>query len=715
MKKGFIIPLLEERMRRYHLPLMPLIWGATGLIICGLVALGLSEYDSAEKAVAARFNTQQLLLARQAARSIEDFLGDVADTAAFLARAPEFQSPEQGVPEEFLGTFYDSFRGRINLLFLTDPRGALVSVYPADSLPQGPARMADLQDDFRRARQAGTPLFRRASLAPSGPLAASILVVSPIHRNGEFLGVLGCAVDFAALSSRHIQPIRPGAGEAWMIDPQGNFAAHHKPDQVGRAVLGGGGQEASLDANLLNKMLQGKSGMDEFVSGPAGGTKKLIAYAPVRIGDQVWSVALAVPDAEVVRLVWDRFRNSAFLLFFMGITLLAGTYVTHKINQERIRAEEQVKWGREVLKSQERLKALFEGAPDAISIVDRDLRILMINRTGLAWSDQPPDCLIGKPCYEAFQDRSDPCPDCPVLETLRTGQPAFREKASHMVRGTKRYLRVFTFPLRKREGAVAEIVEYVKDVTEERGLQAQIIQAERLAVVGKMSANVAHEIRNPLGTIVLNAELLEEELNRLPRAETEESRNLLAVVKSELDRLREVTEEYLQFARLPEVKLERGDINEVISDLLLFLKEEVVDRKMLVVEELAPGLPPVFMDAKQLRQALFNIVKNSFEAMPDGGKLTISSALQNGHVEITIADTGTGIPEEAQELVFQPFFSTKHGGTGLGLPITAHILKEHQGTLTFKSYAGLGTFFTLRLPVGGPALEGGGVQNGREA
>jgi len=146
------------------------------------------------------------------------------------------------------------------------------------------------------------------------------------------------------------------------------------------------------------------------------------------------------------------------------------------------------------------------------------------------------------------------------------------------------------------------------------------------------------------------------------------------------------------------LKLELGNINEVVANLLFFLREEASERKVLIQEELANILPPVLIDAKQLRQALLNIIKNSFEAMPGGGKLTVSTCHKDGRVEITIADTGRGIPEENLDLIFTPFFSTKHGGTGLGLSITSHIIQEHQGSINVKSYVDLGTVFTISLP-----------------
>jgi signal transduction histidine kinase len=171
-----------------------------------------------------------------------------------------------------------------------------------------------------------------------------------------------------------------------------------------------------------------------------------------------------------------------------------------------------------------------------------------------------------------------------------------------------------------------------------------------------------------------------------------------------------VVEEYLQFARLPKIKAEEGSVNEVISDLFLFLREELDERKVLLVEELDSQLPRIQLDPKQLRQALLNIVKNSYEAMPEGGKLTLSTAQRDGKVQITISDTGKGISPENQELVFTPFFSTKHGGTGLGLSITSHIVKEHRGTIGFESFEGLGTSFTIRLPISPSPLVASGEE-----
>ncbi len=713
MPQDEVIHFLEERLKRLHLPFMPVIWGITCVILAGLIVIGLFSYKSAEKAIARQYNEQQLFLARQAARSVEDFFQNIREISVLAARLPEVQNHESGIDEKVLRSLFDRFQGRIKFLFLEDRRGVLTSAYRAGNLKEARQNGFTSRSVFQEIRGQGKPVAQVVSLpGPGAPgeRADLVLIAAPIYRRGEFAGVLGCALDVTEINKRFILPVRSGvAGGAWMIDGEGRFIGHFDRNFQGRNAFTARQERdpdfptEGIDRIMREEMLKEKSGINEYTVGShrglRGATKKLIAYAPVRFEGQIWSLAVVIPYSEVTQIVWDGFRNSVWLLVIMGFTLLTGTYVGHKINQGRVRAEEKARWGQEIVNTQNRLQALFDGAPDAITMVDRSYRVAMLNKTGLLWGNRPLEEIVGKPCYAEFQGRVDLCPNCPAEESFRTGQPAFRQRASLLTRGKKRYVQLFTFPLLDRHGNVTEVVEYVKDVTAEKELQQQMIQSERLAVVGRMSANVAHEIKNPLGTIVLNADLLEEELEHLEGQEKNEARNLLAVIKSELDHLIDVVDEYLQFARLPQVKLESGNVNEVISDLLQFLREEVAGRNIMVVEDLESSLPPIQMDPKQLRQALLNIVKNSFEAMAEGGKLTISTSRQNGHVQINIADTGRGIPEENAELVFTPFFSTKHGGTGLGLPITTHIIQEHHGTVNFESFVGLGTIFTIRLPV----------------
>ena len=227
--------------------------------------------------------------------------------------------------------------------------------------------------------------------------------------------------------------------------------------------------------------------------------------------------------------------------------------------------------------------------------------------------------------------------------------------------------------------------------------RAELLAAERLAAVGRISAQITHEIRNPLNSIGLNTELLAEELGALP--EGAEARQLVGAIAREVDRLEGVAEEYLRFARLPRPSLAREDLNELLAGLLDFLAPEMEAAGVRVGRALAPGLPPVRADEGQLRAAFLNLLRNSREAMPGGGAVAVETRpLPDGGVEARVSDDGPGIPAESLPHVFEPFWSTKEKGTGLGLAFTSQVVKEHGGEITCDSVPGRGTTFTVRLP-----------------
>jgi signal transduction histidine kinase len=231
--------------------------------------------------------------------------------------------------------------------------------------------------------------------------------------------------------------------------------------------------------------------------------------------------------------------------------------------------------------------------------------------------------------------------------------------------------------------------------------EQRLIRSERLAAIGRMAAHIAHEVRNPLSSIGLNAELLEEELQQKP-----DGAKLCRAIQHEVDRLNALTQEYLRFARLPQPKLERQDLRPILVSLLDFMREDARSRGVAVVAELADPLPPLPVDEGQLRQALLNLCRNALEAMSGGGTLTVRAAVAGDRLEIAVRDTGSGIAPEHLARVFEPFFSTKEHGTGLGLALTQHIVAAHGGTIAIDSTPGHGTEFRVRLPLAGPAAAG---------
>ena len=250
------------------------------------------------------------------------------------------------------------------------------------------------------------------------------------------------------------------------------------------------------------------------------------------------------------------------------------------------------------------------------------------------------------------------------------------------------------------------------DAIQER--ERRLIRSERLATVGRMAAQIAHEVRNPLSSIGLNAELLADELGE----RGEEGKRLVASIISEVDRLTEITETYLRFARLPRPKLEHEDLGAIVTSVLDMTRGELAQDGIAVEINVAPNLPDVAADEAQLRQALINLVRNAREAMSNAPTKHLAISVTPGlnQVSIGVADSGSGIAAADLGKIFDPFFSTKERGTGLGLALVQQIAVDHGGQVVVDSSPGKGTTFTLTRPTTGAgssvAIPGRGAVGG---
>ncbi|MEE9260557.1 MAG: ATP-binding protein [Candidatus Scalindua sediminis] len=242
------------------------------------------------------------------------------------------------------------------------------------------------------------------------------------------------------------------------------------------------------------------------------------------------------------------------------------------------------------------------------------------------------------------------------------------------------------------------------DITERKKLQMQLLHTERLATIGEMSAKVAHEIKNPLSSISLNTELLHDEIihdNGGKGDKTKEAEELIQSIMKEVDRLTEISEEYLHFARFPRLELKPASVNDMLIELTKFLKEEMSQKNITLRENYAADLPEVLLDENQIRQAFLNILKNSFESMPEGGRLDISTGFTGNNIEVRISDNGSGITKEDIQKIFDPFYSSKVNGTGLGLALTKKTIEVHGGDIFCESVVGVGTTIQLVFQVMG--------------
>ena len=224
--------------------------------------------------------------------------------------------------------------------------------------------------------------------------------------------------------------------------------------------------------------------------------------------------------------------------------------------------------------------------------------------------------------------------------------------------------------------------------------EEQLRRADRLSALGELSAGVAHEIRNPLGSIRGAAEILKDDYHPDdPKFE------FVQILLKETERLNRIVQEFLGFARPKPPELGEADINEVLGSVLTLTAQASRKAGVTVEKRLDSAIGTRRLDAGLLTQAFLNLVLNAVQAMPRGGTLGVSSALRGRSIEVRISDTGTGIAGEDRKRLFNPFFTTKQDGTGLGLAITARIIRNHGGEIDVASEVGKGTTFTVRIPI----------------
>jgi two-component system, NtrC family, sensor kinase len=250
-------------------------------------------------------------------------------------------------------------------------------------------------------------------------------------------------------------------------------------------------------------------------------------------------------------------------------------------------------------------------------------------------------------------------------------------------------------------GALAKAFNRMTLALADRG--ERLVRSERLATAGKMAAQVTHEIRNPLSSLGLNAELLEDELAGVP--DRPEARALLRAMQDEIERLTGITESYLRFARLPAPELELADLNQTVEAALEFMRSELAEARIDAVSRLAADLRPVLLDRGQIRQALLNLLRNAREAMPEGGRIEIATRSDERGVVLEVADDGPGIPSDVAAQIFDSFYTTKSGGTGLGLSLVRQICLAHGGDVRYEENPGGGSRFAITLPGAGRPAE----------
>jgi len=266
-------------------------------------------------------------------------------------------------------------------------------------------------------------------------------------------------------------------------------------------------------------------------------------------------------------------------------------------------------------------------------------------------------------------------------------------------------------PMEDPEGEVVGVLLVLREASRIRELEEEVKKSERLAYLGTMAASVAHEVRNPLGGIRGASQLLLDEVRGLPNEDS--LAEYLGVIIKQVDRLTGILDSLKGLSKPVAPKLAPVNMHSVLDESLTLMVPDIKKRKVKVRREYDPSMPEVVADEPGLSGVFINLIKNAVEAMPDGGILTLSTGIPSDFlfssiktekgrktmIAVKVADTGHGIPPEAMKDIFNPFYSTKGGGLGLGLALSLKVIEEHGGTIKVDTAPGAGTTFTVYLPV----------------
>jgi PAS domain S-box-containing protein len=340
----------------------------------------------------------------------------------------------------------------------------------------------------------------------------------------------------------------------------------------------------------------------------------------------------------------------------------------------------------------ENLNSVMAGLEDGLILFTRDARAVMVSPAAEKFLGAPASDFLGRRVTEIFPVGH------PLCEALRLEGDGLREIASETELQTEEGRKRVSVTVQEIQGAGERMgaLLTLRDLDSLESINTQLQVSERLAAVGRITAGVAHEVKNPLNSMRLWLENLKESL---PPDRDGAAQQAVNVLDAEIDRLDAVVKRFLDFARPMDVRLEPTQLADLLQEVLEVARPQLQQAKVEVAQLLPIGIPEVFVDRDLLKQAVLNLVLNAVDAMPGGGQLQLTLSRRGEVAEITVGDTGKGIPPELRQKVFQLFFTTRPGGSGIGLASTFRIVQLHNGSINFTSEVGRGTTFRIELPL----------------
>jgi two-component system NtrC family sensor kinase len=689
-------------------------WGFAGAAVLVLLAGALLSHQAAlsiRQVVVDQFGSEQLNIARNISDRIERELGVLKRELRLLGErleAGEGLSPADVEPQ-VQACFQRVLEIGVQNIQVIDPGAGRRLTF----VPFGHWSEAADPGAGAGAIPASALEVSRAEAGATG------LMLQMVQRVGARALVFNVNVSW--FLNPVVKDIRSGrTGYAWIIDDRGIFLAHPNAEFVGRdafrirAKAAPGVSYAIIDFIQKEKMLKAQEGTGWYDSGwhrgHTGQTRKLIAYTPVTVGDeppQRWSVAVIAPLAEVESAVAAGFQRQMMLLgvVLAAVVLVAAVLLVFEVRWSRRLKRIVERRTRELRRSEEQYRSLVESAEDFIFTVDRDGVFQSVNSFTATFFGGSPGEFVGRNVSSVFPDDA-ARQTMKLIELVYAHGKSIRQELAIPVGDLVTWIGANFMPIKADDGGILSALCIARDITENKNLERQLINTEKLASLGTLAAGVAHEINNPLGVILGFCDILVRKAE--PGSQAHED---LRTIERQGLHCKEIVENLLSFARFGGERHESADLNVCLSDILKVVRHSLEIKRVEVVTDLHAGLPPVRGDTRQLQQVFLNLINNAYAAVPEGGRIHIRTGLEKGgqRVLAVFQDNGPGIRREHMDRIFEPFFTTKPEGqgTGLGLFVSYGIIARYGGNLDCVSPVPdgapeAGARFTIRLPIFSP-------------
>ena len=334
------------------------------------------------------------------------------------------------------------------------------------------------------------------------------------------------------------------------------------------------------------------------------------------------------------------------------------------------------------------LEKVFEALQDGLILLDSDGAVTYVNRTACTFFGFDREKIVG-------QRLGDSVHELDLQSLARSGGAVSRDL--EILYPENRYLNFYVTAIDEKEDM--GFVMLIRDITQTRKLTEEKIESERITALTMLAAGVAHELGNPLNSVTIHLQLLERQLRRPKPKDPSKLLDHLEIAQTELKRLDGIIRDFLAAIRPTHPQFQKASLQDLLEESMRFLTPELKHAKVAVRMDVQTGVPYMPLDVNQMKQALHNLIRNAVQAMPDGGTLTVSCVYNDYEVRLSLRDTGKGISAESMSNVFQPFYTTRKTGTGLGLLIVRRIVREHGGELEIESREGVGTEVTLVFPL----------------